>query len=333
MTADWTGPIKEAKKDGTKSKPPRILTCDELLETEAPMEKMLFDTFPVPAAGLTLVVGASKGGKTVLGTQLSIAAATGNSLFDYYRVLEKGPVLIVERDDPRGPVALKTQIKLGGCTVGTPLYTTGESPEGFGPAMIEWLEEQITKLSLKLVVLDSYTAIRAERRGSSDIVKIERAELERLDSLGKRHGCAIILIHHGSKSAADLDWTMSGSGSFAMFAAAEALCHVSRFVDGDGDPERLVRIRGRHSSDLYLALRFQKQTLGYEYVLEGGAAPLYPLLRRISGEFQKEPFTIKMLMDRTELSKAHAYRQIDRLRRADAVAKLEGNEYVLAVRL
>jgi hypothetical protein len=328
------GEMRKLQSDnGQPADAPPILSLDELLEVETPMEKMFFDTFPVPAQGLTLMTGASKGGKTVLATQLAIAVASGKPLFDYYRVVETGPVLFVERDDPKGPAALKGQIRLAGCISGTPLYTTGAAPEGFGPAMIEWLDEKITKPSLKLVILDSYTAIRAALTGGADIVKLERAELELLDDLGKRHGCAIVLIHHGSKSAADLDWTLSPAGSFAMFAGAEALCHVSRFADADGDPERLVRIRGRHSSDLYLALRFTTETLGYEFVLDGTAATMFPLIRQLQGEFKTDPFTVKALMDATGFSKAHAYRQIDRLRRADALVRLDGNEYKLAVRV
>ena len=322
------------------AEPPQVLNFAELHEKETPLEKMIFDTFPIPIEGLTLIVGAPKAGKSILATQVAASVATGTSLFDCYGVQQQGPVLIVERDDPRGPLALKSQLMKLAPDPQTPIYSTGESPEGFGPAMAEWLEGQITKLELKLVVLDSYTAIRASRSGNPDIVKLERAELELLDSLAKRLGCAIVLIHHGSKSAADLDWTMSASGSFAMFAGTETLCHISRFSDMDGAPERLVRMRGRHSGDLHLALRYIKSALSYEHIVEGPAAPLFPLLHQIKTEFGNQPFTAKALYQATGHSPATGYRLITKLRHAQAIVRHDASgtekgaaEYLLAIKI
>jgi hypothetical protein len=327
---------ESAPDDGGQERPksaPQILTCSQLLTLEAPPAKMLFEDYPVPAHGLTLMVGFSKNGKTVLGLQQGLAVATGQPLFDYYRVLEPGPVLFIERDDPAGAAAIKPMVKVSGCAPETPLFVTSECPTGFGPVLLEWLEKQISELSLKLVTLDSYTAIRGARGPGSDLVKIEAAELAQLDAAGKRLRCAVVLIHHGSKAASGLDWTMSAAGSFAMFAASETLIHVSRFADQDGAAERLVRIRGRRAGDLQLVLRFDKAILGYRHVLDGAAAPLFPLVEQIQAEFGDQPFSIKELTHRTGFSSAHAYRQVDRLRRADALMKRGPGQFVLTVKV
>jgi hypothetical protein len=50
-------------------------------------------------------------------------------------------------------------------------------------------------------------------------------------------------------------------------------------------PERLARVRGRHSSDIEMLLRFRKEALDFEHVLEGGAAPFYPLILQIKTAF------------------------------------------------
>jgi hypothetical protein len=313
---------------------PRILTCGDLLKLEIPPAKMLFDGYPVPAHGLSLTVAPPKAGKTVLGVQQAIAIATGRDLFDAYRVLESGPVLIVEVDDPAGAAGIKPMVELSGCGPETPLYFTSDCPIGFGPALGEWLGEQILKLSLRMVVIDSYTSVRSVRSSAAgDIVKIESSEMTLLDDLGKRLRCAIVLIHHGSKTAAGLDWTMSAAGTYAMFAGSEALIHISRFSDLDGAPERLVRIRGRRAGDLSLVLRFAKQILGYQHVIDGQAAPLYPLLKQIQAEFGDQPFGIRELISRTGLSRTHAYRQVDRLRAADAVVKCGAGQYALGVKI
>jgi RecA-family ATPase len=51
--------------------------------------------------------GAPKSNKTLLAVQMAIAVASGNPLFDYYRVLTPGPVLLVEQDDPAGAASFK----------------------------------------------------------------------------------------------------------------------------------------------------------------------------------------------------------------------------------
>jgi hypothetical protein len=122
---------------------PRVLTCAELLNIESPPAEMLFEGYPVSAHGLSLMVGVSKGGKTVLAVQQALAVATNKHLFDNYTVLEPGPVLIVERDDPAGAAAIKPMVQLAGCGPEAPLYVAAECPTGFGPALVEWLEQEI----------------------------------------------------------------------------------------------------------------------------------------------------------------------------------------------
>ena len=119
-----------------------------------------------------------------------------------------------------------------------------------------------------------------------------------------------------------------------MSAATEAQVHVSRFPELDGAaPERLVRIRGRHSADVEMVLRFRKETLDYEHVLEGVAATLYPLLLQMRTAFGSNTFTPKGLSQATGVSRATAHRQIDRLYRAGAIEKRGFGEYsLMAVR-
>ena len=313
---------------------PHVVGLSELRTVEAPMGEMMFDTFPLPAQGLTLMVGAAKGGKTVLGVQIAIAVASGTPLFDNYAVVHKGPVLVIERDDKAGVAGIKPQVMLSGCADKTLFYCTAESPEGFGPAMEEWLEKVIAELELKLVLIDSYTTIRAARSGPGDIVKLEAAEVAMLDALAKRRECAIALIHHQSITGATRpDWTLAGSGTFAMFGGAEALMNISRFPDLDSSPERLVRMRGRRSADHELVLRFEKPTLNYRHILDGPAAPLFPLLRQIHAEFGYNSFGVKDLINATGMVRPTAFRQISRLRHTGAVEKRGHGDYVLAVSL
>jgi hypothetical protein len=322
------------RSTGKKFPPIPVLAYADLKQIETPMEQRLFDGYPLPAVGATLIVGAPKTGKTLLAAQQALAVARGKHLFDYYSVLQPGPVMIVEQDDPGGAASIRDIVeRSGGGPDDLALYVVPRLPFGFGPALLEWLEQQITARTLRLVVLDSYTALRGPRGPGIDIVKVEQTELTQLDALAKRLCCAVAIIHHGSKGAAALDWTQSAAGSYAMAAATDAQIHISRFSELEGAAERLIRIRGRRAADVYLVLRFRKETLDYEFVLENAAAALYPLMRQIKVEFDTEAFGAKDLVKVTGVSPATAYRQIERLRHANAVQKVGRGEYVLAVKV
>jgi hypothetical protein len=127
-----------------------------------------------------------------------------------------------------------------------------------------------------------------------------------------------------------LDWSNQAAGTFAMSAATEAQIHVSRFPGLDSNaPERLVRIRGRHIEGTEMVLRFRKGTLDHEHVLEGGAAPFYPLLLQLQTAFGAQAFSAKEISQTTGVSRATAHRQIDRLSRAGALAKRGFGEYIV----
>jgi RecA-family ATPase len=285
----------------------------------------------IPRRGASLINGASKSGKTLFGAQAAIAVASNTALFDQYQVLVSGPVLMIEQDDPAATASVKDILTRSPLPVADiPFYLVPKVPFNFGPELIAWLEAEIVGRSVRLVVLDSYTALRGSRPKGGDIVKAEQGDLTELDALAKRTDCAIAIIHHASKGSAALDWSQQAAGSFAMSAATESQIFVSRFAELEGAaPERLIRIRGRHSEDLEMVLRFRKETLDYEYVLEGGAAPLYPLILQIRTAFGTQSFGPKELCHATGVSRATAHRQIDRLFRAGALSKRGFGDYVL----
>jgi RecA-family ATPase len=282
-------------------------------------------------AGASLIVGPAKSGKTLAAVQIGIATASGTSLFGFYNVLNPGPVMFIEQDDPAGAGSIKTILERSRVSVsGIPFHSVAGVPYEFGAEFLEWLESQIVRLKLRLVVIDSYTAMRGSRPKGVDIVKAEQSDLTQMDALAKRHNCALLIIHHSSKGSAGLDWSEKAAGTFAMSAATESQMFISRFPELDGaSPERLVRIRGRHSEDLEMVLRFRKETLDYEHVLEGGAACLYPAVVQLRSAFGTQSFSPKDMAHATGLGIATVHRHISRLYRANALQKRGYGEYVL----
>ena len=242
--------------------------------------------------------------------------------------------MIIEQDDPGGAASVKTILERSGVKPDTPIHFVSELPFGLGAYLIDWLEQKITQLKLVFVVIDSYTAIRGSHGSGVDIVKQEQTELRMLDALGKRVGCGIELIHHASKGAAALDWTQTASGTFAMTGAVEGQIHIARFMELEGAaPERLVRMQGRHAEAAQVLLRFRKETLDYEFVLKGGAAEFYPVLKQIKSQFADNDFSPKELCQATGMSRATAHRLITRLCYADALQKRGFGTYRLPLEL
>jgi hypothetical protein len=311
---------------------PTVLSVADLLTLDVSPPSMLIENI-LPSAGATLMFGAPKSNKTLLAVQTGIAVASGHPLCDYYRVIEPGAVLMVEQDDPAGAASLKNILKHSAVPVtGIPFYLAPQIPFTFGPQLIEWLEREIRGRGLKLAVLDSYTALRGSRGSGIDIVKAEQQDLMLLDALAKRTGCAILIIHHSSKGAAGLDWSNQAAGTFAMSAATEAQIHVSRFPELDSNaPERLVRIRGRHIEGTEMVLRFRKETLDHEHILEGGAAPIYPVILQLQTAFGTQAFGAKEIAQTTGVSRSTAHRYIERLSRASALTKRGFGEYIITV--
>ena len=321
---------KQEQKGSEPHEPPKVMPLAELLQLDTPAPEQLIENF-LPRCGASLVTGMQKSGKTLLGIQAAVAVSTGNAMLDYYTVRTKGAVMIIEQDDPDGAASVKEILKRADAPKDAAIYFVPRVPFPLGPAFVAWLEGQIRALGLVMVVLDSYTALRGSRGSGSDIVKLEAGEMGMLDELGKRANCLIVLLHHESKGSAALDWSQRGGGSFAMTAATESLTSVSRFAElGMGSPERLIRIRGRHLEDREMVLRFRKETLDYEFVLEGGAASMYPLVVQIKQEFGTQAFTPKALCGATGISRATAHRHIAQLLRAEALTKVAYGEYVLA---
>jgi hypothetical protein len=313
---------------------PKVMNIADILALKTPEAKMLIEGI-VSAAGASLIVGAAKSGKTLAAVQMAIAVASGEALYGYYKVLNPGPVLIIEQDDPAGAGSVKTILQRSSVAItDIPFHLVVSVPYTFGAEFLLWLEAEMVRLGIRFAVLDSYTALRGSRTKNVDIVKAEQSDLTQMDALAKRTNCAILIIHHSSKGSAGLDWSEKAAGTFAMSAATESQMFISRFPELDGaSGERLVRIRGRHSEDLEMVLRFRKETLDYEHVLEGGAAALYPALLQLRTAFGTQTFTPRQLSHETGASIATAHRQISRLYRASAIEKRGYGEYVLSERV
>jgi hypothetical protein len=128
-----------------------------------------------------------------------------------------------------------------------------------------------------------------------------------------------------------MDWSDQAGGSFSIGAAVEGLIHIARFRDLPGNAhERLVQGRGRHMDGFEAVIRFRRQTLDYEVVLEGPGAPMFVEVRQLQNAFGDRTFRPKDLYQEMSLARASATRLIARLLLAGVLDRVGYGEYRLS---
>jgi hypothetical protein len=309
---------------------PVAMSVEEILALEAPERQMLVETL-VPRPGAVMLMGSHKSGKTVLAVQIAIAAASGHPLMDNYRITEKCPVIVIEQDDSAGEISMRDYLRASPVPVRRlPLHLFTKIKQRFGPDFCSWLESEICGREARLVILDSYTALRPHRHPGTDLVKVEQEEVALLDELGKRHNSTIIILHHVSKGSFGMDWSDQGAGTFSIGAASEGQIHIARFKDFPGNaPERLIQGRGRHLDGFEAVIRFRKNTLDYEVVLEGAGAPIFVELCQLRNAFEDRIFSPKECYQELGMSRTNAFRLIGKLTAADVLERQGYGQYRL----
>jgi hypothetical protein len=312
---------------------PQPVESSALLTMELPKAELAVDPI-ITGPGLWLINGSQKVGKTILGMQMSLSLQAPAPLLDWFKVIGQRNALFIEQDDPSGlaalkPILMQTTIprRAGGW------FGLGNTQFIIETALVDYLESEIREKQLGVIVLDSYTALRPSHSSGGDLVKLEAYDLGLLDALAKRTGCLIFLLHHPSKGSAMLDWSDKAAGSYAMGACTEGQIFISRYIELPIDAgERLIQIRGRHIHGTELVVRFNESSLSFDFVLEGQAAPIYPLIRELQMAFGAGTFGPKSLQMELGWARRTAHRHLERLVASRVVHKLAHGEYQLEVK-
>ena len=322
----WLGLERREKRPDVEILPP-VRRMKEFLDLDIVMPRQRIDKLLIQP-GVTLIVGPPKSGKTVLAVQMLMALARGlvpgheneRALFGYYS-LEPGVTFILEQDDRQGDASLKdfyTKCRAGRDSRGyldLPCHSVTGTDFVFGPRLYNFLRSTRNETGAIAMVLDSYSALRSGRPAHVDIVKSELEEFRQLADLSKELAMALAIVHHASKTSAHLDAFSRAAGSFAVGAGVDTMIVVDRFRDAiEVERERLVQVRGRKLEELDLVLRFQKDTLDYDWVMEGTLSTLYPEIRQLELRFPGRAFTVKEIASELGWSRPTAYRILNRLR-------------------
>jgi hypothetical protein len=271
----------------------------------------------------------SRSGKTLFAMLIAMSLASGEALFGQFQVAQT-PCLFIETDDRRGKASLQDFLLRCRATSSgqiLPLevvYQDPDNPDAVVPTINDpdfgdWLKGEMARTKAGFCVLDSYTSLRGMREGR-DIVKLEGDDMTLLSEIAREMHCAILLIHHDSKTSAHLDIYSRAAGSFAMQQATESQIIITRFPQlPDGDTARLVSVRGRHIDGHTMVITFQKASLDYDFVLAGPAAADYHHIRELWNEYPRAAFDIGEAAQAMGVAKPTAYRTLARIISAGGV--------------
>lgn len=249
-----------------------LLSADDILRAEFPEP-----VWAVPnllPAGLTLLAGRPKRGKSWLALQIALAVASGGHALGQH--VERGKVLYLALED--SPRRLQERMRAQGWPAGLPVdFVTGQAFNKLfrdlnAEESMSKLLELVTEEQYKLVVIDTFS--RAFRNiDQNDVQEITDA-LSPLQQTANELQCAVLLIdHHNKLSSTDAIDAVLGSTA----KAAVCDCIMGLFREQGRAGAKLV-ITGRDVEERALALTFDTITMCWQ--CEGEADALEITERR-----------------------------------------------------
>jgi RecA-family ATPase len=216
---------KNPESRSAASRTLRSFTAAELLAEPPPVP-----TWVVPGllpAGVTVLAGSPKVGKSYLSLQLAASAAAGSSFLGH-DAGEPAPVLYAALEDGRH--RLHGRLKQLGLDRGDHLdqlhLITHLSP--LPDAVTElagWLQDNP---SARLIIIDVLERVRPHSNASKSSYSDDYALVASLRDLALQYGIAIVVIHHLRKAKDSDDVFKEISGSTGLTGAADQMMHLDR---------------------------------------------------------------------------------------------------------
>ena len=241
-------PLEDANDQPPKSRPRTQFTASELWDLDFPPVAWIVPDYIT--AGLTLLVGAPKLGKSWLALDICNAVAQGGATLGN-RVCMKGDVLYAALED--NPRRIKDRLhkvcarKPGsGFTVWTEMQMLDA---GGLDDLRAWI---VTADKPRLIVIDVLNKVRSSQGKNEAPYAYDYRSVTPLKDLADEFGLAIVVIHHTRKADAG-DKLEKVSGTNGLTGAAD----TTIILDRDGEGVTLSG-RGRDIAEFETAMEFQK---------------------------------------------------------------------------
>lgn len=197
-------------------------------------EKVMLMEFPEPVwavpnlvpAGLSLVFGKPKVGKSWWNLQLGLAIAAGGKAFGAVDVQRRG-VLYLALEDSLYRLQGRMRQLTEGDEAPSDLYLATEWPrwnEGGHPLLTGWLGDHP---GVGVVVIDTLAKIRPSRDPRAQLYDEDYAAIGDMKHLADSLGLAVVITHHQRKGGAE-DIFDTASGTLGLTGAADAMLVLTK---------------------------------------------------------------------------------------------------------
>ena len=189
--------------------------------------------------GLTMIVGASKIGKSWLCLELAWKIATGSSFWG--RTVEKCPVLYLALEDSKRRTKTRCEI------LGMPseidglffAYKALSMDDGFDKEIEPWILFHGGKC---VVIVDVLQRIKGRKKGNEDAYQGDYRTMTAIKALADKYGSCFICIHHLKKGRDSSDPFERVSGSNGIMGVADTTIIIDKNRD---EKTAEVHITGR----------------------------------------------------------------------------------------
>lgn len=331
---DWTGMVMQAclltvkaMREGVTAAP-RTRTLEELLRADLPEVPQI-----VPGlltVGCWILGGKPKVGKSWLVLNLLLAACNGGRALGKLPV-ESGPVLYLALEDTDNRLqsrALKALGELGMGAAGRFYFETNWSRLDAGG--LEELDAWLTAHpGTRLVAIDTLAKARprVSRQGAGRLYDEDYDAVAGLSHLAGKHGCAIIINHHLSKSRSEdpMEWL---SGTMGLGGGVDGVWVLDR---KRREPQATLHVMGRDlQEDQELALEWDDHLVTFHVVGDADSVRVSRERAAILDTLRREgaPVSPKDLADMVEMSYGAVRRLLSLMREEGQVRRLDYGKYV-----
>ena len=234
-------------------------TAKELMKRERPPVRMIVgDVIP---AGLMLLAGDPKVGKSMLMQHLAVSVATGQEVWGEFSI-DEGDVLYLAREGGDRSFRQRMSQMLGGEAAPDRLHIAYTSEE-LGSRLEFQLEMKLGEMDdPRLVVIDTYASVAPEIRGVNRHQEDYSALAGLADLTTRWPDTLVALVHHTNKSETD-DVMHRISGSQGLTAATDGNAVLRRAV---GSHQAILSIRPRNAEESEIVLEMNTTTLRFSVV-------------------------------------------------------------------
>lgn len=240
----------------------RCWTGPELLSTTfPPLVWVVPDLVP---AGLTLLVGAPKVGKSWAALDVGLAVAAGSKALGGLDV-EAGRVLFLALEDGPRRMADRMRLLLGSDPASERFHAYHDWPRGTDAARAAW-QWCTDHPDARLIVVDTLARVRPPRSHGGNSYDEDTAALVPWQRIAEQFSVAVVLVHHDRKAGDSGDFVDAVSGTHGLAGVADTTLLLDRArMESYGR----LRLTGRDVLERELVLR----RVGPTWMVHDGPMP------------------------------------------------------------